>query len=261
MTSAQNSADRPEGLSLSDLFTQYLTRQAAAQAQGLGYAEATDEIVPYDAAPVQPVDPRLAWDDAVAAAKYLADSAQVLSVPPEWPTLVALQEPAVAVAFCLGNYPQMVRNLHPLLAGDLMALRVPALRPLSIPAVVEWAGRLRSGPQMLLAASVLRLAGQFEQAQAALTAAELPVSLHRIRDNELAAIAWHRGRAEEALDLWQTQEPRAPVLFNRGMALLFLGRTVEAQDALTQAVSQIPETNAWHHLGQVYLALTGERRS
>ena len=46
-----------------------------------------------------------------------------------------------------------------------------------------------------------------------------------------------------------------PVLFNRGMAALFLGRRDEAVAALTQAVAALPDTSAWHHLGHLYLAL------
>jgi tetratricopeptide (TPR) repeat protein len=260
MTQAHDSADRPAGLSLSDLFTQYLRQQTAAQAQGLGYAEPGEEVEPYDAAPVQPVDPRLAWEDAVAAAACWASGAlPAFTVPADWPNLVAAQEPAVAVAFCLGNYPQAVRNLHPLLAGDPAALRGVPPRPATAPSLAEWARQTRTAPQSLLAAGVLRLAGHFDEAEAVLAEAEVPACWQALRDNEQAALAWHRGRAEEALRLWQAQEASVPVRFNRGMALLFLGRTAEAQEELTAAVNGLPETSAWHHLGQLYLALAAGR--
>ena len=47
--------------------------------------------------------------------------------------------------------------------------------------------------------------------------------------------------------------------FNRGMAQLFLGRNAEAVASLTAAVAGLPETSAWHHLGQLYLALARGR--
>jgi hypothetical protein len=260
MTQRHDAGNRPVGLSLSDLFTQYLHQQVAAQAAGLGYPEPSDEVVPYDATPVQPIDPRLAWEDAVVAAGYLAGGrVPSLTVPPEWPNLVAAQEPAVAVPFCLGNYPQMVRHLHALLAGEAAALRAAPGRPVTAPALANWARRTHAAPQALLAAGVLRLAGQLDEAEAVLAAADVPARWQALRDNEAAALTWQRGQAEEALRLWQAQPDSVPVLFNRGLAALSLGRTEDAA-ALTEAVRQLPETSAWHHLGQLYLALAAGRR-
>ena len=50
-----------------------------------------------------------------------------------------------------------------------------------------------------------------------------------------------------------------PVLFNQGIAALFGGKSVEARACLSKAVEQIPEENAWHHLGRLYLALAETR--
>jgi hypothetical protein len=247
---------------LPDLFRDYVKRQAAAQAAGLGFAEPADEVVPYEAVPVQPVDPRLAWNDTLAVLTFLHSSpAPKLAVPPDWPTLVAAQEPAVAVAFALGNYPQMVRNLHPLLTGgDLTALRQAPSRPSSATGLVGWARQAKGFPQTLLAAGVLRLAGQFEDAAAVLRSAEIPPAWQALAANEEAALTWHRGDVDAALTQWQSQPASVPVLFNRGMAALFVGRNAEAHAALTEAVGQLPETSAWHHLGQLYLALAAGRR-
>ena len=88
---------------------------------------------------------------------------------------------------------------------------------------------------------------------------EAPAVWKALRANEEAALAWHRGQAEEALALWRTQKASVPVLFNRGMAALFLGRPTEAQTVLREAVAQLPDTSAWHHLGHLYLALTSAR--
>ncbi len=255
MTRPSHTADRATPPPLAELFTEYLKDQTAAQAVGLGFAESAGEVEPYEAAPVQPVDPALAWTDALAAAGHFQTAQTNWTTPPDWPALVAAQEPAVALTFSLGNFPQMVRNLHPLLAGgDLTALRAGPVRGAPAPALAEWARSEAGYPQTLLAAGVLRLAGQFDEA-ADLLRCKPPAEWKAAHANEEAALAWHRGRADEAAALWQKQSESAPVLFNRGMAALFLGDAVTAHEALTRAAAALPETSAWHHLARLYLAL------
>jgi hypothetical protein len=180
-----------------------------------------------------------------------------MTVPPEWPGLVAGQEPAVAVPFALGNYPQMVRHLPPLLAHDLPGLRATPARSASA-SLREWAARIHDCPQTLLAAAVLRMAGDLDAA-AAILRQQVPGPWRDFQANELAALAWRGGDAEAALQQWQRCPERAPVRFNCGMACLFLGRPEEAQEGLRCAVAELPETSAWHHLGQLYLALAVSR--
>jgi tetratricopeptide (TPR) repeat protein len=253
MTRTNESSGRPTP-SVTDLFAQYLERQMDAHSRGLGYAEPSGEAVPHDAVPVQPVDPALAWKDAVAAALLLRPAAAASwVVPPEWPTLVAQQEPAVALAFCLGNYPQLVRNLHPLLTREPAALREVGGSAVSLPALDGWLEQDHAGPNRLLAAAVARLVRRFDRAEALL--ADAPEGWKNVQANEVAALAWHRGQPEKALMLWQAAPESAVVLFNRGMALLFLGRPAEAIDPLTQATAALPESNPWYHLGHLYLAL------
>jgi tetratricopeptide (TPR) repeat protein len=250
--------------SVADLFSRYLHRQMAAQAEGLGFADPDGQVVPYEAVPVQPADPRQAWQDALAVVHYggTGVSPVGLEVPQDWPSLVAAQEPAIALAFCIGNFPQMVRNVHPLLAGgDLNVLCQSLGRPISVsPALLQWANKAHSYPQLLLAAGVLRLARRFDEASRLLKSqANVPAAWQALRANEEAALAWHRGHPDEALALWQVQQASVPVVFNRGMAALFLGRATEAQSALGEAVAQLPDTSAWHHLGHLYLALASAR--
>jgi hypothetical protein len=249
---------------LAELFTEYLQRQMAAQAEGLGFADRDGQVVPYEAVPVQPVEPRLAWEDALAVVNHSpqASTSARWKVPPEWPVLVAGQEPAIALAFAIGNYPQLVRNLHPLLtAGDLTVLRTPPSRPACVPAeLLDWATGTQSFPQILVAAGVLRLARRFDEAASLLRSqTDVPAAWKPVCANEEAALLWHRGQSDEALALWQSQKASVPVLFNRGMASLFLGRIEEARAALTAAVEKLPETSAWHHLGHLYLALAATR--
>jgi tetratricopeptide (TPR) repeat protein len=245
---------------IAELFGRYLQQQIAAHESGLAMPESLGEVVPHDAAPAQPIDPRLAWDEALAAVRAFGE-AHSCSAPPDWPTLVVTHEPEMALAFAAGNYPQLVRNLIPLWkSDDLTALRPAQADDIAAPSLVAWADesfRKRLYPQAILAIGSLRLARQFDAANEFIQkhGLEVPAAWRSAWANEQAALAWHRGEAEQARKLWQAQETSVPVLFNRGMAALFLGQTKEARMALGQAVAKLPEDAAWHHLGRLYLAL------
>jgi tetratricopeptide (TPR) repeat protein len=253
--------------SLSDLLARYLNKQMVDHADGLGRPELLGEVVPFEAAPVQPVDARLAWDEAIRVLDfYNMGHATGARVPPQWSQLVAAHEPVVSLAFCVANFPQLVRNFQPLLQeADPAALRPVAGRPVAAPALTGWAADVASRkqfPQTLLALGALRLAKQHDQARALLRAheADVPAEWQAGWANERAALAWHAGRCDEAYASWQEQAPSVPVLFNRGMAALFLGNPAEARKPLADAVSQLPEAGAWHHLGRLYLTLAESRR-
>jgi hypothetical protein len=255
MTEAHQPSNRPAALPLAEMFTRYLQRQADAQAQGLGFPEPSADVTPYEAVSVQPVDPALAFKDTLEVRRFFPGIEQgAWPAPPEWPAVVAAHESEVSVAFCLGNFPQLVRNLHPLLTGGVTAVRVNVGHPLAVPALLEWAGQAREPQTRLLAAGALRLARQFDEAGELLnkvTAQEWQA----FRANEEASLAWHRGETEAAFQMWQGQEPSIPVLFNRGMAALFLAQTEAAHDALGRAAAGLPETSSWYHLTRLYLTL------
>jgi tetratricopeptide (TPR) repeat protein len=249
---------------LSELLARYLGRQASAHEEGLGFAEVGDEVVPHDAVPVQPVEPRLAWNEALAALRHLGGDARSLKAPPDWPTLVASHETEVALPFCLGNFPQMVRHLPALLQDPDGALRAAPGRPLPAPGVFDWAEQAAAKgqyPQALLAAAALRLARQFDAAADLLgrLRGDAPDAWQAALANEEAALAWHRGRLEDAAALWDSQPESVPVLFNRGLAALFLGRPAAARAALARAAAGLPEDDGWHHLARLYLALAETR--
>jgi tetratricopeptide (TPR) repeat protein len=256
----------PTQPSLHDLLARYLDRQTSAHEEGLGLADLGGEVMPFDAVPVQPVEPRLAWTEAldVLRAMDLPADAGSYPAPAEWPTLVASHEPEVALPFCLGNFPQLVRHLpgllHLLEGG---ALRGPAGAAAPVPGLQEWAertARTEQYPQALLAVAALRLARQFDAAAALLSKMKgVPAAWHGLRANEEAALAWHRGDFDKAAASWGAQAESVPVLFNRGMAALFLGQPAEARTALGRAAAQLPEDGAWHHLARLYLALAEMR--
>ncbi|HYT89635.1 MAG TPA: hypothetical protein VEL76_13090 [Gemmataceae bacterium] len=254
--------------SLGTLLAGYLARQAEAHTAGLAVIDPTSDVQPFEAGPVQPIDPKPAWDEAVAAARCLCPAIETRSwqAPPHWPQLVAAHEPATALAFSLGNFPQLVRNLHLLMQqANLAELRPTAVRPIAVPALEEWAeqaGRKGQYPQALLAVGTLRLARQFQQAAELLRALEksVPAEWRTTLANEKAAMAWHAGEGAEARALWQALPVSVPVLFNRGMSALFSDEATAAHTFLTEAVARLPEAGAWHHLGRLYLTLAAMRR-
>jgi hypothetical protein len=267
MNPRKDQSGTPVQPSLSDLMARYLGRQTAAQGMGFVRAEAADEVVPFEAVPVRPVDARVAWDEATAVLRHFQPGTDTptRTAPPDWASLVAGHEPATALAFAVGNFPQLVRDWQPLLqATDLPALRRTTMRSLPAAGLVEWADQVTSQgcfPDILLAVGALRLAREYDRAAAILQSREalVPSEWRGAWANEQAALAWHRGHADEAAALWRAQPTSAPVLFNRGMAALFLGHRADARTALGKAVTQLPEDGAWHHLGRLYLALAETR--
>jgi tetratricopeptide (TPR) repeat protein len=249
---------------LNDLFRRYLDRQTQAHALGQAAAGLGGAVTPFEAVPVQPVDARLAWDGATELFKHFSSAgapSEAFTAPSDWASLVAAHEPVASLAFAAGNYPQLIRDVHPLLgAKKLSELRLGIGWPLSAPGLPQWAERATASmlfPQALMALGLLRLARNYEAAMslAGRIEAQVPSNWKAAFGNEKAALLWHQGKAEEAYALWQAEPTSVPVLFNLGMAALFLDRPQQARPALLQAVEQLPDTDAWHHLGRLYAAL------
>lgn len=252
---------------LADLLTRYLDRQAEAQA--LGAVAQPGEVTPYEAGPVQAVEPRLAWQEALVALRFYGVVPDLGAWPalPHWPALVAGHEPEVALPLALGNFPQMVRNFQQLWhRSDLAPPTAGAVVPITAPQLLDWADSAaakRQFPQMLLAVGGLRLAKQFPAAEAYLRQhdREIPQTWRAGWENEKAALAWHIGESRRARQLWQTLEPTAPVLFNRGVADLFFGQPAPARAAFEAAAARLPESGGWQHLARLYVTLASMRGS
>jgi hypothetical protein len=263
MTHRKKTFGVPAQPTLPELMAGYLERQTANQRAGLCLTDNTGETVPFEAVPAQPVDPRLAWDGALAAIRCFKPSTPlpVALVPPDWPFVVAGQDAVAGLAFAVGNFPQLVRSLQSLLQAPALSALQPAAPPAAkLPALEEWAARVtqkRSFPDALLALGVLRLARQLDQATELMQrlSTHVPADWRAAWANEEAACAWHKGHVEEAAALWESQPVSAPVLFNRGMAALFRDKPAEAGRLLSRAVNQLAEDNAWHHLARFYMAL------
>jgi hypothetical protein len=250
---------------LSDLLARFLDNQSAAHADGLAAFDPA-EVTPYEAGPVQPIDPRAAWEEATAVLTHYAAGARGKAVaPPLWSSLVAAHEPEVALAFCLGNFPQLMRNFHQLLhQANLTALQPTAGRPYESASLEEWidqAGTTAKFPSALVALATLRLAKHFQRAEELIKEldASVPAEWRDAWENEKAALLWRQGKAETARASWHAQKASVPVLFNRAMADLFCGDAAAARAALAEVVKQLPETSAWHHLARLYLTLAEAR--
>jgi tetratricopeptide (TPR) repeat protein len=238
------------------LLARFLGRQSAAAGSGFA-AVLPGDVEPYEAVPIQAVDPKQAWDEATAVFAQFGEPSRAVKAPADWPTLVAAQPSHTGLAFAAGNFPQMVRDLAPLYRaaealGDLAMADGP-------PVPVEVGPASNEFPNVLMKLGTLRLARQWNAAEALIaeTADKVPAKWAAAWANETAAILWHRGRKAEAFKRWQAAPECVPVLFNRGMAALFSGQPADARNDLRRAVEQLPESSGWHHLGRLYLALAG----
>lgn len=280
MKTARNPHDKPAQPALGELFYQYLQRQVQANALGLGHVEPVGEVLPYEAVQMQPVDPQQAWEDGVAVLACFSPTCKPDLIPPptDWPEVVAQHEPSVSLAFACCNFPGLVRSLQPFWNTRKLTQLCPVnpqhstwsetdSRVCAI--LADWAAdvvKKGSYPQALVAVGTLRLAKQFSAAQELLVRLqeEVPVAWQSAWANEHAALTWHQGQTKAAFRLWQEMPDSTPVLFNRGMAALFLGKVAQARPLLSRAVEAMPETSAWRHLGRFYLAvadLAAESRS
>jgi hypothetical protein len=266
------SYETPTQPPLAYLLTRFLNERAQAHVDGLvdfdPLAKAgSADVTPYDAGLLQPIDAKLAWTEALAAAPYFQPGMAIKkwTVPPDWASLVAGHEPVVALPFCLGNFPQLVRRFDSIFPNaSRSGFSASAGSALTVPALVRWTEQVAANkqwPQMLLALGSLRLAKNFDQAESFAAAHDgaIPREWRAAWENEKAALAWHQGRADAARDLWNTLQACVPVLFNRGLADIFGGDAARGSAAMDAVAAQIPDTSAWHHLARLYALLANSR--
>ena len=65
----------------------------------------------------------------------------------------------------------------------------------------------------------------------------------------------HEGPVPKHWRAWDATTESPAVLFNRGMARLFLGQIAEAREWLQKAIDAIPEASGWNALARLYLAV------
>ena len=253
--------DDPTAPRIDQLLTKFLNRQVEDRAAGLSELP-VGEVELHEAAFAPMIEPRVAFDEAVAALQLLdiAPNRSNMTPPPDWSALVTGAGSLAALAFAAGNFPQLVRDLPALVRSERRSelLKKVAARS-ETPALARWtteAGANGRYPQCLFGVGALRVAENFALAQKLLAdfRPNVPARWLTALGNEEAALLWHSGKHEQALAAWHTL-PESPVTnFNRGMANLFLDRPVETRDHLRKAVAALAEDNAWYHLARLYLA-------
>jgi hypothetical protein len=240
---------------MNDMLRNLIERRSAAHASGLAAVDRS-EVEPFEAVPAQVLDPKQAWQEASAAISNVG-AGKPGAAPADWPEIVAAMPPVVALPFAAGHFPQAVRDLQRLARSiDSIQDSAESVASLEITKIEAWAAE-QSGPPALLAVGMLRLAGQLPRADKLLNKLEkkLLAEFQPFCTNERAANFWAAGKRSEAAKLWSALPETAPVLFNRGLACVFAGDKLSAQIHLPKAVSMIPESSGWHHLGRLYLAL------
>lgn len=222
-----------------------------SDAAGAAVELGESEVEPYEVAAGFRVDPRAAWLDATATIISGGNAPPSAVQPPaEWTSLVAQPAAAFALPMATGHFPQRVKDLQPLLAK----FNPNELRPSGSQAATTGFAGLRNwltkngSTHPLIAAGIARTIGDFDTAEKLLAGVSGS-------ENDTAALLWAKGNCAEALTAWDKAVESPAVLFNRGMARLFLGQVAEARDWLQKAVDAIPETSGWNALARLYLAV------
>lgn len=231
------------------LMMRFLASRSDAAAAAVETGES--EVEPYEVAAGFRVDPRAAWLDATAPVTFGGNAPPpAAQIPTEWASLVGQPAAAFAVPMAAGNFPQRVKDLQPLLTKFNPA----ELRPSGSQAALPGFAGLRtwiakngaSNPRV--AAGIARTLGDFDTAEKLLSGASGA-------ENDQAALLWQQGKCAEALAAWDSAAEAPAVLFNRGMARLFLGQIAEAKPLLQKAIEAIPEASGWQALARLYLAV------
>jgi hypothetical protein len=195
------------------------------------------------------------WEEAGAVFRLFGVEPEKLAAPPEWAAFIAQAQPVAAVPLAAGLFPQRVRAI-PALAGTVASPEsAPGLGGLR--SWVRKALESRSPTILLVAAGVAAGLGDWDDAEAALSAAE-PLCQGRWRAlwvNQKAAVQWLRGETAEAAKTWNSAGSDNPTAINRGMAELFARKPGHGAEALEDATSRLPDDSGWSHLGKLYLAL------
>ncbi|MBY0459960.1 MAG: hypothetical protein K2V38_21800 [Gemmataceae bacterium] len=237
---ARNPANQP---SIEALTMRFLANRSDAMT---AVEHGESEVEPHEVAAGFRVDARSAWLDATSGLTAPAPTAP----PTEWAALVAQPSAAFALPMAAGHFPQRVKDLQPLLAKFNPQELRPSGSSSPLPALAglrAWISK--NGPtHPLVAAGIAGTLGDFDTAETLLKSAPGD-------DNARASLLWQRGKCAEALTVWEGLAESPAVLFNRGMAKLFLGNTAGARDALQKAIDLIPETSGWNALARLYLAV------
>jgi hypothetical protein len=184
------------------------------------------------------LEPQLAWQ---ATLEVLPAFAQSRFTPPEnWPAWIECLAPTGWLLNALGEFPQRLA-MDSVLEGDTASPTLADTPPLP---------QGNSPADHLLTASLLRQAGQLENAAARLNLVSEPAWTDCIT-SERAALQWQQGNYSAAEKLWLSCQPSPGTLYNRALARRIAGDNTQASTLFNQAAAAWPETSPWHHLARV----------
>lgn len=210
------------------------------------------EVEPHEVLNGFRIDARTPWADSLVSLKLFGIKDIPTALPPEWTAWISGNGSGPAVPCAAGRFPQRVRDLATLLAGDWTALLPHSPRTeveglFGLRSWIERNQKSESAANRILANGIaVQLGAKFAESVEPDSAATA---------NERAAALWDSGQCEDALSDWTAQNPHPIVEFNQGMALLFLGRPSAAIGHLRAAAAALPDTSGWPHLARLYLAL------
>jgi hypothetical protein len=233
---------------LTELLTRYLAQRSDAASAAV--ESSGPEVEPYETASGFRTDPRTAWQ---AATCLLPADQRAAPLPPEWAQLVQWPAPIFAVPCVLGEFPQRLRQLQPLLQPTPLARLLPLTDAPPLPGFHQ----LRAWIQQQtmphpIAAALARMLHDWPAAERLLLTDDT---------NERAAWLWARGRPHDALQLWEHTSERPHILFNRGLARLFLDQPAAALPLLRQAAVLWGTDHPWQPLASLYAAVAEIRLS
>lgn len=228
---------------LTELLTRYLAQRSDAASTAAVESNSL-EVEPYESASGFRTDPRTAWQ---AATFLLPAASQLHPLPPEWPQLVHWPATLAAIPCALGEFPQRLRQLQPLLQPAPLSRLLPSTDAPPLPGFAHLRAWIQQHPAPNpLAAALARLLHDWDDAERLLPAGEL---------NERAALLWSRGYAHDALHLWNQADERPHTLFNRALARLFLDQPRDALPLFQQAAALWGADHPWHPLASLYAAI------
>lgn len=228
--------------SLADLTARFLARPAANEAE-FG-------VEPHEVIAGFTTDSRTTWTEAVAAAKLLGVKDLTANSPSDWSAYSRQAASADFLPLALGHFPQQVREISSLLA--------PAKKPMHAESR-GWTATKPTAAGLMLNAAAARVSGNAAEAERLLADAEklcTDAAAKTLLQNEKAALRWQTGDRTAALAMWKQLPESGVASFNLGVAHLAAGEKSEAQIHLKSAIARLSDTTGWHHLAQLYLALT-----
>ena len=236
--------------SLADLTARFLAAKAAQPE-----SDEPAEVMPHEVVTGFRADAAATWADAKAAFALLGAPDIAASMPPDWGTFLTHLPDATVLPLCLGTVPQRMRDLTHVrpLARDGRATTPTAVSH-TLMKWVESKARTGAPADRLVAASLLRVKGEYDRAESVLddVAPDCAGPIKTVLENERAALRWARGDEAGALAMWAAL-PDGPVSrFNQGVCHWRAGRTAAAAKAFDMAAAAIPDRSGWAHLAAFY---------